>query len=56
MQAITPSITLGGAGEYSPEKAGFSSSFGGIYDDRDNQISALWNNSVLVCSYQPIGH
>lgn len=49
MQAITPSITLGGTGTYSVEKSDLTTSFGGIYEEDNNQVSALWSNNLQIC-------
>lgn len=46
MQSVTPTITLGGSGTFLPEKSVVSTSFAGIYDDNQNQLSALWTNNV----------
>jgi hypothetical protein len=46
MQSISPTLTLGGSGTYLPEKSVLSSAFAGIYDDNQNQFSAMWTNKV----------
>ena len=48
MQALLPSLSLGGQGQYDPNKGDVSMSFGGVYDKDENLFGALWDKEVRV--------
>ena len=48
MQAITPTLALGGQGDYTIEKKEFTSAFGGLYDDRSNQFAVIYDKEVSI--------
>jgi hypothetical protein len=52
MQSVTPTITLGGSGTFLPEKSVLSTSFAGIFDDNQNQFSAMWTNKVSLAYHK----
>ena len=46
MQALLPSLSLGGQGQYDLNKGDVSMSFGGVYDKDENLFGALWDKEV----------
>lgn len=41
-------FVFSGSGEYDATN-GFTSTFGGIYDTNDHQLSAMWGNQLQLC-------
>lgn len=46
MQSITPSLSLGGMGQYSLKTSTLSTSIGGIYSHGENVLAAQWDKNV----------
>ena len=42
MQALTPSLTLGGVGQYAMKKKALQTGIGGIYDQGEHMIAAQY--------------
>lgn len=42
MQALTPTISLGGLGQYMLSKNAFTTSYGASYDDNTNMAAAQY--------------
>mmetsp|Transcript_35150 Transcript_35150/g.35792 ORF Transcript_35150/g.35792 Transcript_35150/m.35792 type:complete len:327 (+) Transcript_35150:115-1095(+) len=48
MQAVHPTLSLGGCGKYSLSKGILSNSFGGVYEKGENVVYGLWDNQLQV--------
>lgn len=51
MQAITPTLQLGGMGKYVFDKGTVATAFAGVYDDEEQMIAGIWDQNVssLFC-------
>ena len=52
MQALTPSLTLGGVGQYTLKKKTLQTGFGGIYDYKEHMFAAQYamdSNVSTIC-------
>lgn len=48
VQALTPTISLGGSGKYIFGKGIFKSMYGGVFDDGENMGVAVWDHQVQL--------
>jgi len=48
MQALTPSLSMGGMAQYHTDKGTLNTGYGGIYDSGDNLIGAQWDSNVSL--------
>jgi hypothetical protein len=51
MQALSPSFSLGGMGQYTLSKGTIKTGFGGVYDKGEHLIAALWDKEVSDIHY-----
>lgn len=48
MQSVTPTIQMGGAGQYDIKSGGLTTSLCGLYENDENVLAAQWDGSILL--------
>lgn len=46
MQALTPSLSVGGMAQYQTDKGTLTTAYGGVYDKGENLLAAQWDTNV----------
>jgi hypothetical protein len=50
MQALTPSLSMGGTAQYHTDKGSLNTAYGGVFDKGENLIAAQWDSNVSMFS------